>query len=348
MRSENERPSDRSKLPEPNDSIAGTTLERKAEELVKWITDKAISGVPPLSSAEELATEYVLDEAYTNADDRVDSLINWECSKNFAAGFITGLGGVMAMPVAIPAALGASWILQARMAAAIARIYGHSLDEDKVRTFVLLTLLGGEAMEILRQVGVKVGNRITLELIKKIPGRTLIAINKKVGFRLLTKAGQKGMINLAKLVPVAGGVVGGTVDLLACQAVGRIAKKVFRPTPDRDVKQPQYRVFYCLYDEEAELSADNATPMDVPDVYADLLGRLTTDGDYLGIIDDDGNTLQMMYQADEDCYWVEIPSPENCGSYGCYMDLVHLVYLMETLPSRLAPEAIPGLVFKAW
>lgn len=207
-------------------------LEQKADELVRWLTNQAISGVPPLSSASDLADEYLIHEGYEHNDERVDSLIKWECSKNFAAGFVTGLGGIITMPVAVPAALGASWIIQARMAAAIARIYGHSLDEDKVRTFVLLTLLGGEAAELFREVGINVGSRLALEAIKKIPGKTLIAINRAVGFRLLSKAGQKGVINLAKLVPVAGGVVGGTVDLVACQTVGRIAKKVFRPEDD--------------------------------------------------------------------------------------------------------------------
>lgn len=225
---------DKAKSAESGQSTAIKKLEQKADELVRWLTNQAISGVPPLSTASDLADEYLIHEGYDSNDERVDSLIKWECSKNFAAGFVTGLGGLITMPVAVPAALGASWIIQARMAAAIARIYGHSLDEDKVRTFVLLTLLGGEATEILREVGVKVGSRLTLAAIKRIPGKSLTAINRAVGFRLLSKAGQKGVINLTKLVPVAGGVVGGAVDLVACQTVGRIAKKVFRPE-DTDV-----------------------------------------------------------------------------------------------------------------
>jgi uncharacterized protein (DUF697 family) len=222
-------PSDDENIPAPADPTTIQKLEQKADELVRWITDKAIAGVPPLSSAKNLADEYKIYQGYGSDDERVEALIKWECSKNFASGFVTGLGGIITMPFSIPAALGASWIIQARMAAAIGRIYGHDLDEDQVRTFVLLTLLGNEAAEILRQVGIKVGNRLTLEAIKKIPGQTIRAINKLVGFRLLTKAGQKGIINLTKLVPIAVGIVGGTFDVVACQTVGRIAKKVFEP-----------------------------------------------------------------------------------------------------------------------
>ncbi len=58
--------------------------------------------------------------------------------------------------------------------------YGHDLNEDQVRTFVLLTLLGNEATWSLKEVGITVGNKLTLEAIKRIPGKTISAINKLV------------------------------------------------------------------------------------------------------------------------------------------------------------------------
>ncbi len=63
---------------------------------------------------------------------RVAALIRRETRKNFTSGFLTGLGGVVTFPVSIPAALGASWLIQARMAAAIAKIYGHDLASEPV------------------------------------------------------------------------------------------------------------------------------------------------------------------------------------------------------------------------
>jgi ABC-type uncharacterized transport system permease subunit len=80
----------------------------------------------------------------------VDALIRWEAAKNFTSGFLTGLGGVVTLPVTIPSALGASWITQARMCGAIAAVYGHALKEDRVRTLVLLAMIGDSGKEILR------------------------------------------------------------------------------------------------------------------------------------------------------------------------------------------------------
>ena len=199
----------------------------KATKLVNWIVKKGIEGVPPLSSANDLALEYKIDQGYENDDERVDSLINWETSKNFTSGFITGLGGIVTLPIAIPSALGASWIIQARMACAIAQIYGHSLHEDRVRTLVLLSLLGDAGKEVIKSAGIKFGQKLTEKAISQISGKALTEINKKVGFRLITKAGEKGIVNLTKFIPVVSGFVGGTFDAVACRAVGRTAKNLF-------------------------------------------------------------------------------------------------------------------------
>lgn len=202
--------------------------ESKALQVANWLTEKAVGGVGPLSSAEELALEYLNDSSYESNDKRVDSLIKWETSKNFSTGFITGLGGFATLPVTIPASLGASWILQARMAAAIARIYGHNLSEDRVKTLILCVIIGQDIKEVCKQAGIKIGTKLTYVAIRKLPVEALKRINKAVGFRLLTKTGEKGIINLYKLVPVVGGVVGGTFDAVTCRITAKAAREAFR------------------------------------------------------------------------------------------------------------------------
>lgn len=76
-----------------------------ATRMIRWVLDKGIAGTPPLSSAENLAQEYLLDHGYRDNDHRVSSLVRWETAKNFTSGFLTGLGGIMTMPVTLPAAL---------------------------------------------------------------------------------------------------------------------------------------------------------------------------------------------------------------------------------------------------
>ncbi|MDQ1241844.1 MAG: hypothetical protein QG550_1095, partial [Pseudomonadota bacterium] len=163
--------------------------EASANKLVTYLLEKGLGGVPPLSSAENLATEYLIDQGYETHDQRVDSLITWETTKNFTTGFITGLGGIITLPVGVPSALAASWLIQARMAGAIARIYGHDLVEDRVRTLILLSLAGDVAKKAMADLGIDLGGKLPNRAIKQVPGRALVEVNKRIGLQLLTKAG---------------------------------------------------------------------------------------------------------------------------------------------------------------
>ena len=210
-------------------SADSAKLTNVAQDLVRWILDQALGGIGPLRSASDLANDY-RHQSYPNDAERVQALIRWAVAKNAAIGVVTGLGGVLTMPVAIPGSLAASLAIQAPMVAAIAEIYGHDSKDDQVRTAILLCMIGTAMEDIVKAAGVTLGGKVAIEGLKKIPGTVLIEINKRVGFRLLTKFGERGVVNLAKLVPLVGGAVGGTFDGATCYMVGQAADRAFRPT----------------------------------------------------------------------------------------------------------------------
>ncbi|GDX83766.1 hypothetical protein LBMAG42_55770 [Deltaproteobacteria bacterium] len=195
--------------------------------LVKGVLSHGVDGLGPMSSSKELADEYLRDSSYSSLENRVDAMIRWEASKNFGTGFVTGMGGLITLPVSIPASMYANWFVQARLAGGVASLFGYSTSEERVRTFILLSLIGDAGREVVKNAGVQIGNKVGMKALGAIPGKVLIEINKKVGFRLITKAGEKGIINLTKAVPILGGMVGGTVDGLACAGVGKTAKGIF-------------------------------------------------------------------------------------------------------------------------
>lgn len=197
--------------------------------LATYLLEKGLDGLGPLSSAASLATEYLIDESYANDDARVAALMKWETAKNFTTGFVTGLGGFVTLALAVPSALAASWVLQARMVGAIARIYGHDLGDARVRTKILLALAGDVAKDAMKDLGLKVEDRLTQRAVDQIPGRALVEINKRVGAGLVAKAGQRIALRFPRAVPVFGGVVGGSLDAVVCRKVGRTAKTLFRP-----------------------------------------------------------------------------------------------------------------------
>ena len=137
------------------------------------------------------------------------------------------------MPVAIPGALTASLAIQAPMVAAIAKIHGHNPKDGHVQTMILLCMTGAGMTNVAKRAGVGLVKKLAIGALKKVPGAVLKKINKLVGVTLLTKFGQKGVVNLVKLVPLVGGAVGATFDGTTCYLVGRAADKVFRPAPGK-------------------------------------------------------------------------------------------------------------------
>jgi hypothetical protein len=198
----------------------------KMLQVLDWAYEKSLNGLPGTLSAEELAEEY-LNKNGGSAIKACENLINWQVSKCATSGFITGLGGIITMPVAIPANISSVIYVQMRMIAAVACIGGYDIKDDSVKSLVYMCLTGNAALEIAKDVGIKIGTKLTQSAIEKISFETILKINKAVGFRLITKFGQKGVLNLGKAVPLIGGVIGGGFDFASTKVIGKISKEVF-------------------------------------------------------------------------------------------------------------------------
>lgn len=192
-----------------------------------WAYDKAVKGFPGLETAEEMAEDYMNRGGSLRG--QANSLIRWQVVKASTTGFVTGLGGLVTLPVTLPANLASVLYIQLRMVAAIAHIGGHDAHSDEVRTLAYACLCGSGVVELLKGAGIQIGTKLGTKLVGKLSAEVIAAINKKVGFRLLTKFGSKGVINLGRLVPFLGGAIGGTVDGISTNTIGNIARDLFVP-----------------------------------------------------------------------------------------------------------------------
>lgn len=166
-------------------------------------------------SVDEIADDYLSHHDTPEAAAR--SLARWQVAKCGTSGFLSGLGGIITLPVTIPANIGSVMYVQMRMIAAIAKMGGYDVNSDQVQTMVYMCLTAA---------------------IKKIPGAAFTKINQKIGFRFLTKFGEKGAINLGKLVPIAGGLIGGGVDVASTIVISRNAIRIFIEDETLDMSEP--------------------------------------------------------------------------------------------------------------
>lgn len=195
-------------------------------QLLDKLYDKSINGVakvsPPIN---ELADDYL--KKYNDVDTAAKKFINYQVAKCTTSGFVTGLGGIITLPVAVPANVGNVMYVQMRMIACLAYMGGYDTASDQVQTLVYACLAGISLDQMVKSVGIQFGTKFTMAMVKKIPGSLLTKINQKVGFRLLTKFGTKGIINIGKAVPFVGGVIGGGFDFTETKLIASRAYKMF-------------------------------------------------------------------------------------------------------------------------
>ncbi|WP_252183437.1 EcsC family protein [Rossellomorea vietnamensis] len=152
--------------------------ESKVGKLLDWAYEKSVNGIPGTDTAYELAENFM--SKHDSIDKAINSLIRWQNTKSATSGFLSGLGGLITLPVAIPANIASVTYVQIRMIAAIAHMKGYDLKDDQVKSFVFVCLTGQAASDILKQTGIKVGTALTTQAIKKIPVEIIRSINKAV------------------------------------------------------------------------------------------------------------------------------------------------------------------------
>lgn len=213
-----------------------------SDEIVKAldvIYSKALVGVehviPPI---EKMANDYLSKEVIPSR--AAKSMINYQVIKCTTAGFLSNLGGIITLPVSIPANIGSVLFVQIRMIACTAYLAGFDLENDQTQTLVFACLAGVSISELIKKSGIEIGKKLATEAIKKIPGELVTKINQAVGFRLITKSGQTGVFNLTKMVPGIGAVIGGGLDLVETKIVGKRAYNWFFDgdfaIPEGDIK----------------------------------------------------------------------------------------------------------------
>ena len=175
------------------------------------------------------------------SDAEIGRKIRLYCASAGSAGFVTNLGGAITLPFTLPVNLLSVAALQLRLVTEIAVCRGYDVHSAEVRAAAIACLAGNAALEVFKEAGIQFGVRLGQRVVGQLAGATLARINQGIGARLLANAGTQGFANVAKLVPVMGGVIGGGIDVLSTRAAGEIAKKLFTridPAPEPPPAEP--------------------------------------------------------------------------------------------------------------
>lgn len=109
-----------------------------------------------------------------------------------------------------------------------------------------------------------------------------------------------------------------------------------------------FRIFYLFNRAKDCVSSARAIEMSAKDICEQLLDRLHSEDDYLGLIDVHDRVLQILPEPQQARFYVELPLDAAKASYGRYVDRAELETLIRQLPAAFDEHSIPGLTYRPW
>ena len=137
------------------------------DHIMKWLDqlyDLVVEDVPFLESAQDIGNHYAAGTG--SLEERARQLVRWQVTKAGTSGFLSGLGGVITMLVAIPANIASVMYVQIRMIAAVAHLGGHDIRNDQVRTLCYTCMCGKAAGDVVKNTGISLGTKLTERVLR--------------------------------------------------------------------------------------------------------------------------------------------------------------------------------------
>jgi len=215
-------------------NLASTAAARRAAPALatrgaRQFVDKAINGFPGFPGAIEVARRHLARRR--DVDRAIRDVIDQHIRLAGAQGFVANIGGIVTMPVAIPANLAGIALLQVRMVAAIQHLRGYDVSDPRVRAAALMALLGEDDIKTAVKQGELPGHPHDVaiavgDMDPALPDR----IGAHVTQALIARIGGKhATLTVTRRIPVVGGAVSAGVDAYSTYSIGRYADREFPP-----------------------------------------------------------------------------------------------------------------------
>jgi hypothetical protein len=200
---------------------------------VREALHRAIHGIGPLPPA-SAAADKQLAEQKGDVERAIHEVIENHVRLAGAQGFVTNIGGLITVSVAVPVNITGLTLLQCRMIAGIAHLRGYDLKDARVRNAVLLSLLGEDVIDAMIKSKRVPGPPMALATAPEYDPALEELVSTVVATEMITRmAGKRLVVTAARRVPIVGGFVGFGADAFTTWKVGRYADRELLPRASR-------------------------------------------------------------------------------------------------------------------
>lgn len=194
-----------------------------AAGILRQVLEVAIDGYQRFPGAVKVAQRHV-DKAGDDSARAIDGLIDQHIRLAGVQGFVTSIGGLVALPVSLPANLTGMAVVQARMVAAIAHVRGYDLDDPRVRTAVIMCLLGEDGVnDRLANASLPTSPLAIATAPVFDPELDRLVADEVIGELVARISGKRMAIVVTRRVPLLGGAVGAGADGWSTYRIGQFA-----------------------------------------------------------------------------------------------------------------------------
>ena len=179
-----------------------------AGHMLKRLVDAAVDGVDPLPGAKTSAGRYL--ERRGDVDLAIESVVNQHIALASAQGFVTNLGGVLTSIVTTPC---------------IAHLRGYDIDDNRVRTAMLMCLLGEDDLADAIASGALPTSPLAVATAPVFDADLDRKVSERVVSALLANMSGKRLTSLVgRRIPLVGGGVGAAFDGYSTHRIGVCAR----------------------------------------------------------------------------------------------------------------------------
>ncbi len=192
--------------------------------MLKRLVDAAVDGIDPLPCVKASAGRHL--QRRGEAEAAIDTLVAQHVAMASAQGFVTNIGGILTAIVAAPANLTGVAVVQIRMVACIAHLRGYDIDDRRVRTAMLMCLLGDDQISGSIESGSLPTSPLAVATAPVFDADLDQTVCERVVSSLLTGVGGKQLTGLvARRIPLVGGGVGAAFDGYATHRIAATARQ---------------------------------------------------------------------------------------------------------------------------
>jgi hypothetical protein len=210
------------------------TLEQSFGSVIDWIF--AVDPQESKNYVERIRSAYPL----LGRRDLAQKIVDEQSTINRLFGAVTGLGSAISLPVTIPLDIIKAWKIQSFMIRCIAQVYDYAPQNTDLKTAILLLVSSGSVEELKQFVWEEAASTVNDGALKTFDSLKQLAIQMaaKESSKFATKALTEGLYKVGGkkvaekvlkkslgvvAAPAFGAAIGGSLDWMTTQAVGRVA-----------------------------------------------------------------------------------------------------------------------------